>query len=130
MSAWAAMGLETGGFGVGLDVDAAKLADVLDGGNAKRERTARATRDAAYAERDAALAALELAKLQAAGGAAGSGGAMGAMTSGGAMTYQASAPAGGLGGLLGKLKEASPLGGLPWWMVLAGGVGVLWAVKS
>lgn len=120
MSAWAAMGLETGGFGVGLDVDAAKLADVLDGGNAKRERTARATRDAAYAERDAALAAVELAKLQAAGG----GGAMSAPP----MTYQASA--GGLGGVLGKLKEASPLGGLPWWVVLAAGAGVVWAVKS
>lgn len=119
MSPWAAMGLETGGFGVGLDVDAAKLADVLDGGNAKRERTARATRDAAYAERDAALAAVELAKLQAAGG-----GAMSAPP----MTYQASA--GGLGGVLGKLKEASPLGALPWWVVLAAGAGVVWAVKS
>lgn len=114
MSALAAMGLETGAFGV--DVDAGKVLDVLDGGNAKRERTARATRDAAYAERDAALAAVELAKLQAAGGGGG-----------GALTYQASASGGG--GVLAKLKEASPLG-VPWWMVLAGGVGVLWAVKS
>ena len=122
MSPWAAMGLETGGFGVGVDVDAGKVLDVLDGGNAKRERTARATRDAAYAERDAALAAVELAKLQAAGG----GGAMSAP-----MTYQASAGGlGGVGGVLGKLKEASPLGGLPWWVVLAAGAGVVWAVKS
>ena len=106
------LGIETGAFGVDDAIAAGSqfagtVADIAAGGPQKRERTARANRDAAIAARDAALAQLEAAKLA------------------------ASAPApsygGGGAGVLATLQAPSPLG-IPWWMVGVGGAVVIWAV--
>lgn len=117
MDEWAlhALGVETGYVDVAIAEGSklvGQLSDIAAGGPQKRVREARANRDAAIAARDAALAELETARVLA--GAGGGGGVM----------QQASA--GGFGGLLGKLGEPSPIGGLPWGLVVGVGVVAAW----
>lgn len=89
----------------------AKTLDVLDGGNAKRERTAKAQRDAARANAEAMQAQLEMMRLSAS-----------------APSVPSAAPvvqgAAG-GGAMAWLTSPSPLGGLPWGGVLVVGVGLV-----
>lgn len=119
MDEWAlhALGVETGYVDVAI-AEGSKLvgllSDIAAGGPQKRQREARANRDAAIAARDAALAELETARVLA--GAGGGGGVM-----------QASAGGfGGLGGLVDKLGQPSPIGGLPWGLVVGVGVVAAW----
>lgn len=115
MDDWAlhALGVETGYVDVAIAEGSklvGQLSDIAAGGPQKRVREARANRDAAIAARDAAMAELEAARIMASGGGGG--------------VMQASA--GGFGGLVGKLGEPSPIGGLPWGVVVGVGVVALW----